>query len=62
MYCIDIFTYAWMRELLKQSPAVVVNAMILHDKQLADVPGCDVSGNLYCSTGIVLIIHFDYLQ
>lgn len=51
-----------MGEMLKQSPAVVVNAMILQDKQLAYVPGCDVSGNLYRSTCIVLIIHFDYLQ
>ena len=51
-----------MREVLKQSPAVVIDAVVLQDEQLADVPGSDVTGNLDCSAGVIFTINFDYLQ
>lgn len=55
-------TYSQMGEVLKKSPAVVIDAVVLQDKQLAYVPCSDVTGNLYGSAGVVLIINFDYLQ
>lgn len=55
-------TYSQMGEVFKKSPAVVINAVVLQDKQLAYVPGSDVTGNLYCSAGVIFIINFDYLQ
>lgn len=51
-----------MGEVFKKSPAVVINAVVLQDEQLAYVPGCNVTGNLYCSAGVIVIINFDYLQ
>lgn len=51
-----------MRDVFKKSPAVVINAVVLQDKQLAYVPGSDVTGNLYCPAGVIFIINFDYLQ
>lgn len=51
-----------MSKLLEQRPAVVVDVMVLQNKQLADVPGGDVTGHLHCPAGVVLIVHFDYLQ
>ena len=50
-----------MGELFKQGPAVVIDAMVLQHKQLADVPGSDVTGNLHRSAGVGLIVHFDNL-
>lgn len=47
--------------MFKQIPAVVINAVVLQDKQLAYVPGSDVTGNLYCSAGVIFIVDFDYL-
>lgn len=55
-------TYSQVGEVFKQSPAVVINAVVLQDKQLAYVPGSDVTGNLYCSAGMIFIIDFDYLH
>ncbi len=51
-----------MWDLLKQGPAVVINAVVLQDEQLAYVPGSDVTGHLHCTAGVVFTVHFDYLQ
>jgi len=51
-----------MSEVFKKSPAVVINAVILQDKQLANIPGSDISGNLYSFAGIIFTINFDYLK
>ena len=51
-----------MWEVFKQGPAVVIDAVVLQDEQLAYVPGSDVTGNFYCSAGVIFIINFDYLQ
>lgn len=51
-----------MGEMFKKCPAVVINAVVLQDKQLAYVPGSDVTGNLHCSASVIFIINFDYLQ
>jgi len=51
-----------MWDLLEQGPAVVINAVVLQDEQLADVPGSDVTGHLHRSAGVVFAVHFDYLQ
>ena len=59
---IATLTNAQMRELLEQCPAMVVDVMVLQNKQLADVPGGDVTGHLHGPAGVVLIVHFDYLQ
>lgn len=48
--------------MFKKGPAVVINAMVLQDKQLAYVPGSDVTGNLHCPAGVIFIINFDYLK
>lgn len=48
--------------MFKKSPAVVINAVILQDEQLAYVPGGDVSGNLYSFAGIIFTINFNYLK
>lgn len=55
-------TYSQVGEVFKQSPAVVVNTVVLQNKQLAYVPGSDVTGNLHCSAGVIFIVDFDYLQ
>lgn len=55
-------TYSQVGEVFKKSPAVVVNAVVLQDKQLAYVPCSDVTGNLYSSASVIFIINFDYLQ
>lgn len=55
-------TYSQMGEVFKKSPAVVINAVVLQDKQLAYVPGSDVTGDLYCSASVIFTINFDYLQ
>lgn len=54
-------TYSHLGLVFKQSPAVVVNAVVLQDKQLTDVPGGDVTGNLHGSAGVVFTIDFNYL-
>lgn len=51
-----------MGKVFKKSPVVVVNAVVLQDKQLADVPGSDIRGNLYRFAGIIFIIYFNYLK
>lgn len=51
-----------MGEVFKKSPAVVIDAVVLQDKQLAYVPGSDVTGNFYCSASVIFAINFDYLQ
>lgn len=51
-----------MGEVFKKSPAMVIDAVVLQDKQLAYIPGGDVTGNLYCSASVVFGINFDYLQ
>lgn len=51
-----------MGEVFKKSPAVVINAVGLQDKQLANVPGSDVSRNLDCSARVIFIVNFNYLQ
>lgn len=55
-------TDAEMGEVLEKSPVVIIHALVLQDKQLAHVPGSDVSGNFYRSAAVVFIINFDYLQ
>lgn len=54
--------YAQMGEVLEKSPVVIIHALVLQDKQLAHVPGSDVTRNLYRSAAVVFIINFDYLQ
>lgn len=56
------FTYPQMGEVLKKSPVVIIDALVLQDKQLAHVPGSDVTRNLYRSAAVIFIINFDYLQ
>lgn len=56
------FTYPQMREVLKKSPVVIIDALVLQDKQLAHVPGSDVTRNLYRPAAVIFIINFDYLQ
>lgn len=51
-----------MGEVLKKSPVVIVDALVLQDKQLAHVPGSDVTRNLYRPAAVIFIINFDYLQ
>lgn len=55
-------TDAQMWDVFKQSPAVVIDAVVLQDEQLADVPGSDVTGYLHSPAGIIFTVHFDYLQ
>ena len=55
-------TYSQMWEVFKKCPAVVIDAVILQDKQLAYIAGSDVTGNLYSSARVIFIINFDYLQ
>lgn len=51
-----------MGEVFKKSPAVVIDAVVLQDKQLAYILGGDITGNLYCTASVVFSINFDYLQ
>lgn len=55
-------TYSKMAEVFKESPAVVINAVVLQDEELAYVPCSDVSGDLYCSASVIFTINFNYLQ
>lgn len=61
IYKRQYFTYSKKRELFKECPAVIVDAVVLQDKHLAYVSGSDVIGNLDGSTGVVFIINFDDL-
>lgn len=58
----DVLTDAQMSKLLKQRPAVVIDAVVLQHKQLADIPGSDVTWDLHSSTAVVLGVHFDHLS
>lgn len=60
--CVWCSTYSQMGEVFKKSPAMVIDAVVLQDKQLAYILGGDVTGNLYCSASVVFSINFDYLQ
>lgn len=51
-----------MREVLEQSPVVIVHTLVLQDKQLAHVPGSDVTRNLYRSAAVDFIVNFDNLR
>lgn len=55
-------TYSQMGKVFKKSPAVVIDAVVFQDKKLAYVSGSNVTGNFYCSAGVIFIINFDYLQ
>lgn len=51
-----------MSPVFKKSPAVVINAVILHDKQLAYVPGSDIRGHFNGFAGVVFIVNLNYLK
>lgn len=51
-----------MGDVFKESPVVIIDALVLQDKQLAHVPGGDVTGNFYRSAAVVLIVNFDHLR
>ena len=51
-----------MWQVFKQRPAVVVNAAVLHDEHLADVPGGHAPFHLHRPATVVLVEHFDHLQ
>lgn len=55
------FTYSQMGEVFKESPAVVIDAVVLQHEQLAHVPRCDVTGNFYRSADVIFIINFNNL-
>lgn len=57
----DALTNTQMSKVLNQCPAVVVDAVVLQNEQLADIPGSDVTGDLHSSTAVVLTVYFDHL-
>lgn len=57
----DALTNTQMSKVLNQRPAVVIDAVVLQNEQLADIPGSDVTGDLHGSTAVVLAVYFDHL-
>lgn len=57
----DALTNTQMSKVLNQRPAVVIDAVVLQNEQLADIPGSDVTGDLHSSTAVVLTVYFDHL-
>lgn len=57
----DALTNTQMSKVLNQCPAVVINAVVLQNEQLADIPGNDVTWNLHSSAAVVLAVYFDHL-
>lgn len=54
-------TNTQMSKVLNQRPAVVIDAVVLQNEQLADIPGSDVTRDLHGSTAVVLTVYLDHL-